>query len=273
MLFDRFSSEDIDPFLAMSGKEGWICDQWEFEFLLQRFPNGCFVIRDAGGSPLAFVTAIAYASSGWIGNLIVHEEMRRKGLGLILMEKAMDALSDVGVRTIWLTASPKGAPLYARMGFKAIDRIGRWMIERSVEVNPPDVVASRDIQELITLDQAGWGDDRGLICHEKSRLGTLRCDKGSYLVVHENASVSQIGPWASDSAVNAEHALDRLYSGKTRSGKTLLDVPSGNNNAVAMLVKRGFMHCSETVLMYYGNSAPFYRADKIFALASLGSIG
>ncbi len=273
MKFDLFRHEEIDPFLAMAGSEGWLSDRWEFEFLLQRFPHGCFVIRQSGGAPLAFVTAITHSSSGWIGNLIVREEARRKGLGSFLMGKAMDALFIAGARTIWLTASSEGAPLYARMGFRDVDRIGRWMIERTVNLDSPALASLSEIHELIRLDKAGWGDDRTDLCQEKSRLGTLKCDNGSCLVVHQNASVTQIGPWASDSIVAAERSLDCLFSGVAQPGKTMLDVPSGNAGAVAMLVKKGFIHCSEAVLMYHGHSPPNYSPEMVFALATFGSLG
>ena len=50
-----------------------MAEAWEFEFLLEVFPQGCFCIRDDSGKGIAFVTSIRHGRSGWIGNLIVAE--------------------------------------------------------------------------------------------------------------------------------------------------------------------------------------------------------
>lgn len=45
MHIDLFNYDDIEPFLALAATEGWVCDRWEFDFLLRSFPSGCLVAR------------------------------------------------------------------------------------------------------------------------------------------------------------------------------------------------------------------------------------
>ena len=126
MLIDRFRHGDMDAFFVFAAREGWICDRWEFDFLLNTFPDGCLVGRSAG-KPAGFVTSVKYEKSGWIGNLVVTEEMRGRGLGRALMTRALAALQSVETETVWLTASAAGQPLYGKLGFRAIDEIRRWV--------------------------------------------------------------------------------------------------------------------------------------------------
>src|SRR5512147_3174250 len=125
MDIDFFRNEDVDTFLALAAEEQWICGRWELDFLLRRFPDGCLAARLDDG-PIAFVTAMKYGESGWIGNLVVRDDQRGKGIGSGLMVKSLQTLMDAGARTVWLTASEKGRPVYEGLGFRAIDRIGRW---------------------------------------------------------------------------------------------------------------------------------------------------
>src|SRR6266540_2127608 len=113
MRIDRFTQHDIEPFLAMALQAGWICDQWEFRFLLEAFPEGCFTARTESG-PVAFITSVKYDESGWIGNLIVAEELRGRGLGTSLMHKAIASLEEAGAKSIWLTASADGKGVYEK---------------------------------------------------------------------------------------------------------------------------------------------------------------
>jgi ribosomal protein S18 acetylase RimI-like enzyme len=125
MIIDRFRHEDLTAFLTLAAEENWICGQGEFDFLLRQFPQGCLAAR-IDDTPVAFITAIKYGTSGWIGNLIVRRDLRGKGIGNVLMRKALAVLLDAGARTIWLTASEAGKSIYERLGFGAVDLVERW---------------------------------------------------------------------------------------------------------------------------------------------------
>jgi GNAT superfamily N-acetyltransferase len=272
MIVDSFDRFEIEPFLDLAVEEGWISDQWELEFLLKAFPQGCFVARETGGVPIAFITAVAYCKSGWIGNLIVHKDFRRKGIASLLMTRCIESLDLAGVRTIWLTASPSGAPLYQSLGFQTIDRVARWHLDRSFAISLETASSEQGFQELLYHDSIGWGDDRSAICHEKLRLGRLFMDGGSSMIIQTSGNRTQIGPWVGGSELCAERLLARIHSGLTDNGVTCLDVPVSNPWAKTILEKFGFACSGETVLMYHGD-IPDYRPDTIYALASMGSIG
>jgi ribosomal protein S18 acetylase RimI-like enzyme len=274
MLLNRFTEADIDPFLALAEGEGWLCDRWEFAFLLQQFPQGCLVLRETGGGPVAYVTSISYGRSGWIGNLIVQPATRRHGIGRMMMEAAVTALLQSGVETIWLTASEQGAELYRRLGFQEIDRIDRWSgrIDRwsgraGFNFKQRPLI---DEESLWAVDQAGWGERREALLKAVLRRGTLYSVPGGFLCYQQWDGAIQLGPWGCQSRVAARQLLDDALTEGYE--KVFLDVPAANPTAGSLLVQRGLKLAGSTLLMYYGGT-PAYRPTSIFALATMGSIG
>lgn len=269
----RLKEADVGPFLALAQEEGWICGQWEFVFLLRNFPQGCLVAREEG-EPLGYITSVHYESSGWVGNLLVRPQARSRGIGRLLMERAISELLNGGAQTIWLTASAKGAELYRKLGFRAIDNVSRWVGEGELREGWEPEAARRhsalSIDLVSEVDFAGWGDRRSSLLKTTCSRGTLYNSSGGFLACQDWEHGVQIGPWGSLSGRQAGELLDRALAGTDRP--VFLDVPAGNHGAASLLVKKGFAIRGSTTLMYLG-AEPRYRAEIVFALASMGSMG
>ncbi len=277
-----FLDADIGPFLALAEAEGWICGRWEFEFLLRSFPQGCFVCRD-GEKTLAYITSVSYGESGWIGNLLVRPDVRKRGLGRTLMERAVSELLSRGVQTIWLTASAQGSGLYRQLGFVEIDEVKRWSRttnrRAASAATPRDMApaafnpvepAEFDIDPAAELDRVGWGDRRDSLLQVSFARGELYRNSDGFLCCQRWDGGTQIGPWSGMADSQAAELLDGALVNAER--KILLDVPSGNRAAAAVLEARGFEVKGSNLLMYLG-AKPCYRPETIYALASMGSMG
>jgi ribosomal protein S18 acetylase RimI-like enzyme len=262
-----FLEEDISPFLALAREEGWICDLWEFLFLLKSFPEGCFVYRE-GNSTLGYITSVRYGKSGWIGNLLVEPQARSRGIGRRLMEQTVATLLKHGVETVWLTASEQGAGLYQRLGFKTIDTIFRWTGKGTVA--RPVEPAAPDFESMRVVDQVGWGDRRDSLLEVTCSRGRIYSGTDGYLCCQPWQNGMQIGPWGCLSPPQAEQLFDQALSGAGK--RVFLDVPAGNPMAIALLIEKGFEVKGSNALMYLG-ADPQYRPEKVFALASMGSMG
>jgi ribosomal protein S18 acetylase RimI-like enzyme len=269
MNIDWFRHEDVDPFLELAAAEGWICDRWEFDFLLRTFPQGCLVER-ANGRAAAFVTSIKHGRSGWIGNLLVREELRGKGSGAALMKEALNSLAEAGAETVWLTASGQGRSIYERLGFVAIDTIKRW----TGQGRAGDVAASRGIStaRMVNLDHAGWGDRREAIIAAVAERGTVCGEYDGFLVAQPSAVGIQLGPWGCSSREAAAKHLDKALATAGAGTRVFLDVPVRNVAASALLSARSFRVNGTNTLMYLGHT-PLYDPERVYALASMGSMG
>lgn len=263
-----FCNDDINEFLSLAREEGWISSAWELEFLRTAFPSGCLVCRNKG-IPVAFLTSIKYGMSGWVGNLLVRKEWRGQGLGSTLFQRALEVLDEAGTRTVWLTASESGRPIYERQGFIAIDAVNRWQIRgRIATVNDSANVVS----EILALDEAGWGDRREDLLRATINRGSTSLLPGGFLVRQRWENAFQIGPWGSLNPEVAIELLEQSISPTEGGLQIFLDVPAGNSNASNVLYGAGFSIQSSTTLMYRGEK-PDYAPESIYALASMGSMG
>lgn len=263
-----FRASDIAPFLELATAEGWICGDWELRFLLQTFPQGCLVQWD-GNEAAGYVTSVRHDESGWIGNLLVAPQHRRRGIGMELMRDAIDALLGAGVKTVWLTASSKGVDLYRKLGFVAIDRINRWVGEGSV-VSTPFAAPSVDRSVMGKVDAYGWGDRRDALLQVTSSRGRLFCGDDSFLCTQHWESGMQVGPWGALGDERAVALFDLALGGTGEP--VFLDVPAGNVAAASLLARKGFTIRGNSTLMYLGE-VPAYHPQSIYALASMGSMG
>jgi len=84
-----------------------------------------FLVAEADAQIVGYVVALEAADEGEILNLAVAEAGRRRGLGRALVEAIVAALTDRGVRQVFLEVRESNAParaLYAGFGFKEVGR-------------------------------------------------------------------------------------------------------------------------------------------------------
>ena len=106
-------------------------------------PGSAFAIRD-GERVVATALALPYAPAlGWVSMVLVHGPYRRRGLATRLVERATAALTGAGLLPV-LDATPAGAEVYARMGFRpvvAAPALARRERRHRVDGRPPDDLA------------------------------------------------------------------------------------------------------------------------------------
>jgi hypothetical protein len=215
------------------------------------------------------VTAVSYERSGWIGNLLVRPELRHRGIGKSLMNEAIASLEHSGMKTVWLTASPSGKPLYERLGFRAIDEVDRWLGDGFAVTLPPDRHVLTDRHK--ELDMAGWGDRRELLLTALVGEGETIVGQDAFLVTRKIGELHQIGPWGG--TADAAGALFKQFVASITGGERIcLDVPRRNRELECFLERQGLKKNGCTVLMYRG-ATPSYRPELIGACASMGSMG
>lgn len=263
-----FSAADVEPFLAYAAGEGWITDRCELAFLRCCCPHGCLAAV-VDGEPAAFIMAMQYAASAWVGNLLVAPHHRRQGLGRLLMNEVLQRFDSSGTETVWLTASSDGAPLYRTLGFVPIDTIERWRTTGSLQTAFHRAV---DLEPVAVLDAHGWGDSRArLFAGIQDCAGWLLRKDGFLRCLPVGAGL-QLGPWGALSGRGAAELLATTMKAVSGEGAIFLDSPQQNRAAARLLQMHGFTRSGETLLMYRG-TLPAYRPELVYALASMGSYG
>jgi len=274
MTVEPFQAEDVAAFLRLAAVENWLAEEWEFAFLLKRFPEGCFCVRDDDGTGVAFVTSLPHERSGWIGNLIVAQELRGKGVGEALFRKANEALHEAGVKTFWLTASSSGKSLYEKYGFTGIDTVYRWSStgrqRHTGQACPLDAGVHSD--SVSSLDCQAWGDRRELLMASAVGRGRLMVEEAGFVVVQPCGQALQIGPFSARDSGTAATLFEAALRTTPLGTKVFLDAPASNRSGLRLFNRKGMRIAGKTELMYAG-VRPSFRPDLLYGLATLGSSG
>ena len=269
----RFEQGMIPAFLRLADREGWIAGSWELEFLLSGYPHYCWCAVDSNDQPVGFITGIRHEKSGWIGNLVVAQNFRGRGIGEALFLKTLEGLKRDRVATIWLTASETGLQLYKRHGFRGRDTIIRWSGNGAVRHSAIGAdTDAYDIGECCEIDRAGWGDRRrGLLLATAAR-GRMVGEACGYAVLQPVGSMMQLGPFSARNGQAAGRLLAEALRQVEDGQAICVDVPAENRAAGRLYHRSGLRIVGRTKLMYVGRK-PEYRSELIFGLATMGSCG
>lgn len=284
-----FTKDDIEFALAQTAREGWDNTAHTFRICLAHDPDGCFIV-ELDGRRAGMITTMRYARSAWLGNLIVHPDYRRHGLGERLMVHAMTLLDSHGVRTLRLEADPMGVGLYRRLGFvdqfysPRYRREPSHMVLRAVEALPDEACLEavtefdqEDLDAIIAFDRVVFGDDRGRLLRmlREKALGRYSVRENKRVLGFAMALPSlggvRLGPWCAYTQAVARQLLNAFLSDFTESS-VVVGVPGVNRSAVNLLESHGFARAPSSLRMIRGDDDGASAPDRLFAIAN-GAMG
>jgi GNAT superfamily N-acetyltransferase len=236
---------DVDEASAMIVDAGWTERRVMLRFVAGHPACRAFVaVEDDRIVGTAIGTVNGQA--GWIGVIFVDPAVRGRGLGSDLTDIAIEAVESAGCRTLVLTATELGRPIYERLGFAveveyvtlgppdgAAAPDGRW---------PPRAFRPADLGRIIELDRDATGEDRSHLLEALASPATTRCVMDGHGAV---AGFRLRPPWGGGATIAAEPeaAIALLDDARTRlaPGATMrAGVPSSNGPALATLEARGW---------------------------------
>ena len=100
-------------------------DPWSTQDFRDCVSYALFLVAEAEDKILGYAVALEAADEGEILNLAVAEDGRRRGLGRALVEAIVGALTERGVRRVYLEVRESNAParaLYSGFGFHEVGR-------------------------------------------------------------------------------------------------------------------------------------------------------
>lgn len=230
-----------------------------------------------------------YGRMGWIGNVVVREDVRGKGIGRMLVVHAAGYLKARGVRAVKLNSYLDHVTFYTRMGFEEEGRCIVFTCQESLDTPDEDKadggrakvrkMKENDLDEVLSLDKSVFGSDRMRVlrrtfednpglCHvalnEENGIVGFTMGIGS-------SEVAEIGPWVWAGSIDdvASGALLAATAKDSGARAVLLVAPGGNDRSTSLLDGMGFKREFEVATMRLGEPVDYGLPDGIFALGSL----
>lgn len=269
--------DDLDFVDRQKRREGWAASRDQFRIYLEHDPHGCFVAM-AGQHPVGMVTTTCFGSSGWVGNLIVEPDFRRRGIGRALMERGIERLRGEGATTVRLEADPPGIPLYRTLGFVDEFESCRFTLPVSAPRPPHDDSATEtmnpgDLDEVAALDSEIGGPNRRRFLELKlsaAELAMVRRRDGSIvasLLASPTDRGLRISPCVARDAADARGPIAAAVA--AASGRpVLIGLPALNSEGLEMLAEMGFEQGASSHRMRLGPCIEAGDPTRVFAIAS-----
>jgi GNAT superfamily N-acetyltransferase len=258
----RLGPGDLDACAALAASRDWGPERRKWSLLLEATEP--FGIDAPDGSLAAAVVLARYGPAlASVGMMLVAEKYGRQGLGRRLMVHLLDQAGDA---TVFLTATPSGRPLYAKLGFRVTGRsatfLGRF---RPGDAQPAGADPTRparedDLPALVRIDRPAFGADREYLLRRlfafTDQLRVLERDGQpvGYAGTWPNDGTEVIGPLV---APDPEAAQALITSVARRAGEPVrLDFDPERSALTAWVRSHGLAIVNETAFMVHGTPWP-----------------
>lgn len=272
----RLGPADLPACVALAGDRGWPPEEnkWRLIFAVSEVYG-----VDDPTSGLAGVVVLTRYGSGLaaIGMMVVASRHGRQGLGRRLMRHALDKAAGA---VVYLTATEQGRPLYAQLGFRAIDTstsyIGTFIVYQSDgAVRRPSSASAQPVttvglDALAEVDLAVFGADRRRLLAELLTFADRFVECGDpvsgYAAAWINGDTVMIGPVVAPDAATATMLISSLA--QARTGLVRVDIGGRHADLARWARGHGLAACGQTTLMVLGGSLPGDRA-RLFGPVSV----
>lgn len=264
---------DVAGGLALSDAALWnqTADDWAL-FIEHGRTMGC---RAPSGELIATAASLAYSGGlGWLSMVLVAEGWRHRGLAVRLLDHCVKDLQGALITPV-LDATPAGAPVYRRIGFRSGFELERWEGPGGAQADKPAALPQArrasldDLEAIAVLDRAASGVGRHFLLQaflaRPATQAWMTHDARGFIIARQGRRATQIGPLAARDRVAAIELLDTALA--TLSERVLIDVPVRWASIGDWLEQRGFVRQRSYVRMSLGSAAALVARDRMFVLA------
>lgn len=161
--FREATADDVPAIAAMRAAVGWTVHEWALEAVVRADDGRCIVAVDDRDEIQGVGSGMAYRPLGFVGNMIVSDAHRRRGVGSAILHEVTAFLEGRGCVRLELFATSEGRPLYARHGFEITGPSAMAPVPRS---------APLDSAATVTMADAGAADE--IAAYDAPRFGGWR---------------------------------------------------------------------------------------------------
>jgi predicted N-acetyltransferase YhbS len=265
---------DIPAALRLKELARWNQSENDWLRLLRLQPSGCFCAT-INGEVVGTTTTTTYGQElAWVGMVLVAPKRRKLGIATRLMHAAMEYLSNAGIGTIKLDATPAGLPLYEKLGFKEESLIERWQGIAGTRVVDGPTWDSTARREALVLDHRTFGADRSKLidmliedcCVTPVIARAVDGPLSGYALARHGSDAVYVGPVLAKGVDTATTILDRLFD-EVSGQPVYLDLNTNFEGGRNILTERGFVKQRDLVRMFYGKESEAGSSSAIFASA------
>ena len=276
-----FRPNDIPFGMMLKDIAGWNQLPADWERLIALEPEGCFVAR-YDGRDVGTATVTAYQKRfGWVGMVLVHPDMRRKGIGTMLLGHGIRYLERKDVTAVKLDATAAGKELYLTLDFADECLLERRQGRGETFVSPadPPIVSSPAalsgiVGRLCEYDGPVFGADRSRVLRrlmvEPGVHSGVAVDPGGairgYVMVRRGSGRHYIGPWVADNA-DAGRALWRWALSRIPGEPFFVDVCLANPDVDGIVPEELFPLQRRLIRMVRGENRYPGEYRRVFGIA------
>ncbi len=261
------TAKDVPFAMKLTQLAAWNQSEADWLNFISYEPKGCFLV-EYQKIPAATGIALNYQHKlGWIGMVLVHPNMRRKGLGKAVMNRAISYLKDLGVDCIKLDATPMGRNLYLNLEFTDEYKLERlegliWTENQSLtgpsESSNLRQMKLEDIKDVAEYDGEIFGVRRDEIinglfmCLPKYSYVYKDGNKVmGYILCRKGTNAYHIGPWIAED-FQIGKLLYNFIAKDIEGEKVFIDIIQSNNDVRDFLKSLGYTVKRDFVRMYRG---------------------
>lgn len=258
--------------VAWAGAEGWNPGVDDAERFLAADP-GAFLGTEQDGELAATVSCPLYGDSyAFIGFFIVRSDLRGRGIGTPLFQRALDRAGD---RVVGLDGVLEQQGYYKRRGFVLAHRNVRWRTAGGGE-RPDGLVelSSVPFAELLAFDAAVFGCERERFLRSwtdrpaSHALASLDGGRvAGYGVLRPCRVGMKVGPLFAAAPEIADELLTGLLAVAGAGSEVFVDMPAANPAAAELRARRPMELSFETLRMYRDGRPP-EDLKKVFGVTT-----
>ena len=271
---------DLPRIVELRRAAGWGVHDWALHAVLEPPHARCLVAVDRGDRIVGVGSGIGYGALGFVGNMIVDDQHRRRGIGSAILEAVVGFLSERGAVRLELFATADGRPLYARHGFESAGRSSFARVPRAIPSLADGATVSEagpaDLAELAAYDAPRFGGDRGVLLRRmledpERPLILVRRDRGIVGYGWVRPDAERIGPLVADAPDVAAALVNEAFRRMPAAASLTLSLPPGNRDGAARLVELGAELEPWEGRMARGPQVP--RRDETIYANAVGALG
>lgn len=237
--------DDLPAIAALRESVGWGVQEWALRAVVGQPDARCVVAMTPGGDVAAVGSGIVYGPLGFVGNMIVGEEHRRRGLGSAVLRDIIGFLEAAGCVRLELNATSSGRPLYEQHGFASIGTSQVATISRNPKPAHHPAIAIRqatrdDLDAIASYDLPRFGGDRRRLLSgflDDATAPTLLAEQDGALVGYGTLRVDggRMGPLLADEPSVAGTLIAEGFARAPDAEGLRVSLPPGNRRGAEWL--------------------------------------